>query len=168
LAFHHEVKQRNDPQNELPYNTLIDTYRNNLVLGTSKTLRGFLTLQNKIQYNGFKIGAKSNGFAVIQDIEAKVNRIQIKTRVAYFNTDDYNSRIYAYENDVLYAVSFPAYYGRGWRFYMVSKLPINNKIDAWIRLSHTNVNERPYIGSGNDQLPGNNKTDVKLQLRYRF
>jgi hypothetical protein len=168
LAFHHEVKQRNDPQNELPYNTLIDTYRNNLVLGTSKTLRGFLTLQNKIQYNGFKIGAKSNGFAVIQDIEAKVNRIQIKTRVAYFNTDDYNSRIYAYENDVLYAVSFPAYYGRGWRFYLVSKLPINNKIDAWIRLSHTNVNERPYIGSGNDQLPGNNKTDVKLQLRYRF
>lgn len=168
LAFHHEVKQRNDPQNELPYNTLIDTYRNNLVLGTSKTLRGFLTLQNKIQYNGFKIGAKSNGFAIIQDIEAKVNRIQIKTRVAYFNTDDYNSRIYAYENDVLYAVSFPAYYGRGWRFYLVSKLPINNKIDAWIRLSHTNVNERPYIGSGNDQLPGNNKTDVKLQLRYRF
>jgi hypothetical protein len=168
LAFHHEVKQRNDPQNELPYNTLIDTYRNNLVLGTSKTLRGFLTLQNKIQYNGFKIGAKSNGFAIIQDIEAKVNRIQIKTRVAYFNTDDYKSRIYAYENDVLYAVSFPAYYGRGWRFYLVSKLPINNKIDAWIRLSHTNVNERPYIGSGNDQLPGNNKTDVKLQLRYRF
>jgi hypothetical protein len=88
--------------------------------------------------------------------------------LAYFNTDSYDSRIYAYENDVLYAVSFPAYYGKGWRYYLIGKMPISRNLDAWIRLAQTNVSDRATIGSGTSEIDGNRKTDLKVQLKYSF
>lgn len=170
LAYHHEEKQRNATLVGFKTNQLETTKRNNLVYNLDFYVVKTLRLQTKIQYNNFlqKSENDSHGLAIIQDVEAKIRQIQIKTRVAYFNTTDYDSRIYAYENDVLYAVSFPAYYGRGMRYYGIVKLPIGRKIDAWLRVAHTKVNERDFIGSGNDQLPGNAKTDVRLQLKYSF
>jgi hypothetical protein len=41
-------------------------------------------------------------------------------RLQYFETDSYNSRIYAYENDVLYSYSIPAFYDKGFRYYFTS------------------------------------------------
>ena len=84
------------------------------------------------------------------------------------HTQNYDSRIYAYENDVLYAVSFPAYYGKGMRYYAIFKTSISNNLDIWLRWSHTNVSDREFLGSGNDQLPGNLRNDLKVQLKLNF
>jgi hypothetical protein len=170
IAFHHENKQRNNADSKDITNALVHTNRNNLVLGTDYSFQSMLRFQTKLQYNGFDVerSGKSNGYAVIQDIEAKIRRVQLKTRLAYFNTDSYDSRIYAYENDVLYAVSFPAYYGKGFRYYAVAKFPITRNLDAWIRFAQTRVSDRPSIGSGNDEILGDKKTDLKIQLRYIF
>jgi hypothetical protein len=170
IAFHKETKQRNSSDSKSVTHQLLQTDRNNLVLGTDYAYSSWLRLQTKLQYNGFKIkkNSQSDGYAFIQDIETKIKRGQIKARVAYFNTDSYDSRIYAYENDVLYAVSFPAYYGKGWRYYLIGKMPINRNLDAWIRLAQTNVNDRTAIGSGTNEIEGNRKTDLKIQLKYNF
>ncbi|MEO6453726.1 MAG: hypothetical protein ABIN97_06645, partial [Ginsengibacter sp.] len=39
-------------------------------------------------------------------------------RLQYFETDGYNSRLYAYENDVLYSFSIPVFYDKGYRYYI--------------------------------------------------
>jgi hypothetical protein len=170
LAFHHETKQKNAPNNINNINSIKDYYRNQLIFGNEYIYKQFYKFQTKIQYNNYQFKGlkKSNGVAIIQDFEGKIKKFQYKTRVAYFNTDDYDSRVYAYENDVLYAVSFPAYYGKGFRYYVVAKIPIYKKIDAWIRLARTNVLDRAVIGSGNDQINDNKKTDLKVQLKYSF
>jgi len=36
--------------------------------------------------------------------------VSFSTRLACFDTESYNARIYANENDILYAYSFPVYY----------------------------------------------------------
>ena len=170
LVFHHEEKEKNLPNNTSKLNYLANSSRQNLVLGTEYILNNAIKLQNKIQYNNYEIegNKKSNGFALIQDVESKFNKISIKTRIAYFNTQNYDSRIYAYENDVLYAVSFPAYYGKGMRYYAIFKTSISNNLDIWLRWSHTNVSDREFLGSGNDQLPGNLRNDLKVQLKLNF
>ncbi|MCP9764368.1 ComEA family DNA-binding protein [Lacihabitans soyangensis] len=170
IAFHKEIKQRNSSDNKNFTHQLLETDRNNLVLGTDYIYNTWLRLQSKLQYNGFAIEntSKSNGYAFIQDIETKIKRCQIKGRLAYFNTDSYDSRIYAYENDVLYAVSFPAYYGKGWRYYLIGKMPISRNLDAWIRIAQTNVSDRTTIGSGMSEIEDNRKTDLKVQLKYNF
>ena len=170
IAFHKETKERNSSDSKAVTHELLQTNRSNLVLGTDYSHYTWLRLQTKLQYNGFKIEntSKSDGYAVIQDIETKFKKFQIKGRIAYFSTDSYDSRIYAYENDVLYAVSFPAYYGKGWRYYLIGKMPIGRNLDAWIRIAQTNVSDRATIGSGTSEIEGNKKTDLKLQLKYSF
>jgi Helix-hairpin-helix motif len=170
LAFHHEKKEKNVSQSMGSLRGLTDVYRENLILGTEYMAGLNLKFQNKIQYNVYKTDSKdrSDGWAVIQDIETKWKQLQIKTRVAYFHTQTYDSRIYAYENDVLYAVSFPAYYGKGMRYYALFKYGVGHKTDIWLRWSATKVSDRPYMGSGNDQLPGPIKNDLKLQIKYNF
>lgn len=170
IAFHKETKERNSSDSKAVTHHLLQTNRKNLVLGTDYMHNTWLRLQTKLQYNGFKIEntSKSDGFAVIQDIETKFKKYQIKGRIAYFSTDSYDSRIYAYENDVLYAVSFPAYYGKGWRYYLIGKMPIGRNLDAWIRIAQTNVSDRTTMGSGTSEIEGNKKTDLKIQLKYSF
>jgi hypothetical protein len=49
-------------------------------------------------------------------------------RLQYFETDDYNSRIYAYENDVLFYYSIPAFYDQGYRYYLNVNYDLNSSI----------------------------------------
>lgn len=170
IAFHKETKERNASDSKAVTHELLQTNRNNLVLGTDYSHNTWLRLQTKLQYNGFRIEntSKSDGYALIQDIETKFKKCQIKGRIAYFSTDSYDSRIYAYENDVLYAVSFPAYYGKGWRYYLIGKMPIGRNLDAWIRIAQTKVSDRTTMGSGTSEIEGNKKTDLKVQLKYSF
>ncbi len=170
LAFRSETKQRNPSGINTVVRELAETDRKGLVLNGEYIHKMFYKFQTKIQYNGFGVTDQplSNGLAFIQDIEAKFNRIQLKTRFAYFNTDTYDSRIYAYENDVLYAVSFPALNGRGFRYYILTKLPVTRNLEAWVRVAQTSLMDATSVGSGNDLIKGNTKTDMRVQLKYKL
>lgn len=170
LAYRSEIKARNPSGSTATLREPVDTERRGVVLSGDYSATMFLKLQSKVQYNGFGVGKDSwsNGWAFMQDVELKVKRMQFKTRVAYFNTETYDSRIYAYENDVLYAVSFPAYYGRGFRYYFLTKVPLGNRLEAWIRLSQTRLGDREAIGSGYNLIQGNTRTDARVQLKYKI
>ena len=89
-------------------------------------------------------------------------------RLQYFETDSYNSRLYAYENDVLYSYSIPVFYDKGLRYYLNCNFDINRKISLWTRWAQTIYRGKTLIGSGLDEIKGNKKTEIKLQLMYRF
>ena len=89
-------------------------------------------------------------------------------RLQYFETDDYNSRLYAYENDVLYSFSIPVFYEKGYRYYLNVNYDLTKKLTAWARIAQTINPDRSIIGSGLDEIKGNRKTEVKLQVMYRF
>ena len=95
-------------------------------------------------------------------------KIRLTARYALFNTDGYNSRLYAYEHDVLYSSSMPAYYGRGFRAYLILHYNPIPWFDAWVRLSLTNFTDRHSIGSGLSEISGNRKGEVKLQCRIKI
>lgn len=168
VAYRSETKQRNPSGSTATIRNLMDTDRRAVILNSDYSPTMFLKLQTRLQYNGFQTSFQSNGWAIIQDVETRIKRIQLKTRVAYFNTDSYDSRIYAYENDVLYAVSFPAYYGKGFRYYLLTKVPLGKNLEAWLRCAQTRVNDRETMGSGYDLIKGNTKTDMRIQLKYKL
>lgn len=170
VQYHEEQKQRNLPNNDSVTDFLVVTKRQNTLANFDFSPYRKLKLQSRIQYNRFSYVdySVSNGFAIMQDIEGQVGKLQLKSRVAYYSTSDYDSRIYAYENDVLYAVSFPAYYGKGIRFYLVSRYSITRKIDLWARIARTQRLDNVEIGSGNNALGVPYRTDVRVQVRYKF
>ncbi|MBI1287357.1 MAG: hypothetical protein GC178_07225 [Flavobacteriales bacterium] len=149
-------------------NGLRTNYRLNLQFSLSKTIK----LRNRLEYTRYKRGdqAAQQGFIIYQDfIFSPVNfPVSFNARLAYFDTDSYDSRIYVYENNVLYAYSFPAYYYRGMKAYLTLHARLQRHIDAWVRVSNIFYNNRDHVGSGLEQINGKHRTDVTVQLRFKF
>src|SRR5690606_9304231 len=90
------------------------------------------------------------------------------TRFAIFDTQGFNSRIYTYENDVLYSFSAPGFQNRGIRFYLNGKFRIRKNIDLWLRCALTKYINADEIGSGLDKIEGSRKSEVRAQLRFQL
>ena len=121
------------------------------------------------------------GILVYQDLVFRLGmRIKLTSRYAIFSTSDYNSRIYAYENDMPGAFSIVPYSGTGSRYYLMLNYRITRGLDAWLRLGTTryfspnngngnNLYYAPYqLGSGLDAIQGNARSELKFQVRYSF
>lgn len=107
---------------------------------------------------------------VFQDIRLTPfrERIRVDLRAAWFQTDSYNSRIYAYENDLLYSFSIPAFFGKGVRTYINLKYKISDHAEIWFKLANTSCFNVESIGSGYNEISGDRKTDVKFQFRLKM
>lgn len=168
--YHAEHKGKNLPDNTTPQDIVVNTIRENILGNFDYTINRTFKIQSRVQVNTFQYEGrvKSVGYALMQDIDGNIKKLHLKGRIAYFATDDYDSRIYAFENNVLYAVSFPAYYGKGLRMYMIARYALNKHLDLWARYARTQLQNQHSIGSGNDTIEGNHKSDVSLQVRYKF
>ena len=110
------------------------------------------------------------GYLVFQDvIWKKINvPFSVTIRYALFQSDTWNAHLYAYENDVLYSYSIPAYYGKGARIYGIFKFDVRRNIDVWFRIAQWTYTDRDFISSGNSMITGFRKTDCTLQMRMQF
>jgi len=126
---------------------------------------------NRFETTTINLGNQQEmGYMLYQDVKYKplFSKISFTSRYVLFNTPTYESRIYAYENDVLYGYSIPAYYGKGSKIYLVAKCNIIHNLDFWLRIAHTTYTDRMVLKSGWDEIEGNKMTELKLQLRYKF
>ena len=130
-----------------------------------------LELRNRIEWLEYKTDQNTDkGIYFYQDVIYKHQKIpvQIAFRYGIFDTDSYDSRIYAYENDILYAFSVPAVYYKGNRMYLTIKYSINKNIDIWLRYGETYYANKDVISSGLTQINGNLKSELKAQMRILF
>lgn len=143
-------------------------YRFNIVYKITESIH----LKNRIEYRTYKRGQgeQENGYLAYQDISYKPlsSPFSFTFRYALFQTDSYNARIYAYESNVLYAYSIPAYYNRGARTQLTIRYRIRKGIDLWLRWARWNYNDVETVGTGLEEINGNTKTEVKAQLRFKF
>ena len=110
------------------------------------------------------------GFLSFQDIiyDPMGSKLSGNIRFAIFETSGFNSRIYSFENDVLYAYSVPAYQGKGIRFYINGRYTVSHGVDLWLRYALISYDNQDEIGSGGDLINGNKRSDIRLQLRLQF
>jgi hypothetical protein len=131
-----------------------------------------LSLKNRLEVATFKTGTLGTdfGYLAYQDVGYKFTKIplSISARFAVFNTDSYDARLYAFESDVLYAYSIPAYYYQGTRAYLLINYEISRNLEFWFRISQTWYSDKEVISSGLEEILGKTKTDVHLQLRLKF
>ena len=112
--------------------------------------------------------SRSKGFTVLQDITWHFPKIELSGRFAYFKSDDYDSRQYVYEKDMLYAFSIPAYYDVGTRHYLMARYALSKSMKVWIRWSQTRYADLDKISSGLNEIQGNKRSELKAQVMYQF
>lgn len=135
------------PTNELMLKTQVDAVRNGYQHHTPSW--GILI--------GQSIGYTFNGLPLHLDFNA-----------AWFQTDDYASRISMYEKGLLYAFSIPSFYGKGERFALNVRYALNEHLIFQAKYGLTHYRDREVIGSGLEQIEGNCKNDLYLQFRLKF
>lgn len=172
IKMYVNVKQKSSKENYTPADEHIAQTVNksnfHINCNINYALFGNLIMQNRIEYAAFKRGdePREKGFMVFQDIAYHFTEFPLSAslRYAYFNTDSWNTCIYAYENDVLYAYSVPAYYMKGQRFYINLQYSVTKRIKLWLRASQTIYKNRESINSGATKIDGNKQTEIKAQI----
>jgi hypothetical protein len=172
VRYHQKNKDINNSSAEamfnIPDNTLKQDYRFNAAYKVSKTV----TLKNRVEFIKYVIGNETpqTGYLIYQDISFKKMKspFSFSARYALFDSDTYDSRIYAYENDVLYSYSIPGFYYKGSRFYITTRFSVNRNFDIWLRFAQTYYNNKTVISSGLNQIDGRTRSEVKVQVRFKF
>lgn len=113
---------------------------------------------------------ESRGFLISQDADFGLAKFPFRfyIRYALFDTDDYNSRLYTYEHDLLYTFNIPAMYDKGYRTYLMCKFSPDKRIDLWLKYSYTGYAERNTVGSGYYEIDGSHKSEIKMQLLLKL
>lgn len=145
----------------------------NYRLNTSYSILPSVKLKNRVEWLDYKVdhGNTQKGFLIYQDITYnKLGKpFSFTLRYAMFQTDNYDTRIYAYENDVPGSYSIPSYYYKGSRFYLLLDYNLTRQLEVWLRFSQTVYSNMDVISAGSlNEIQGNTKSEIKIQLRYKF
>ncbi|HQV01204.1 MAG TPA: helix-hairpin-helix domain-containing protein, partial [Bacteroidia bacterium] len=151
---------------------LVNNHQQNLRFNIAYKISKVLAIRSRVEWVYFKDGNQplENGFLAFQDFIYKPlgKPLSITIRYAVFGTKSYNSRLYAYENDVYGAFSIPPLYGQGQRFYALLRYHISRQVDLFLRYSQTVYYNQTTIGSGLDKIEGNSRNDIKLVLKMEL
>ncbi|MDR0982626.1 MAG: helix-hairpin-helix domain-containing protein [Culturomica sp.] len=168
LRYKREVKPENH-KNRVVEST--DRVKDNLKYIMTYHVSGRFATNVGVSFTHYKKAeVNENGMMLYNDwVYTSVSTdFKVQCRFAYFDTDSYQSRIYAYENNVLYGYSFPAAYGKGVRAYMNSRLKCGKRFTFYAKFGVFYYPDRATIGSGLSQVDGNKTYDLSLQIRIRL
>lgn len=181
VRYRTEKKGINYNPDELPLNPVIVKPKQDLRTQFSYKINSAFTFRSRVEILWFDKRAlpnnltgepqsSQNGFLIYTDILYKplLKPFSGNIRLQYFETDGYDSRLYAYENDVLYSYSIPVFYDKGYRYYINVNYDLTRKLALWAKFAQTIYPDKNGVGSGLDFIQGNRKSEVKLQMIYSF
>jgi competence ComEA-like helix-hairpin-helix protein len=111
----------------------------------------------------------SRGYLAFQDLQYRFSQqLRMDTRITLFRTDSYDSRLFQFENDLLYVLSNTMLFDHGHRMYILFHYRASDRLDFWMKAATTAYSNRDVISSGNLQIDGNRRSDIGIQARLRF
>ncbi|NND93274.1 MAG: hypothetical protein HKN45_00295 [Flavobacteriales bacterium] len=173
FRYRYRERPRNSNESDLVIDRVGVTNQVNYRLNTRFTITEGLSLRSRIELTDFERegnATTSYGMLMYQDIifRPKDFPLDLSIRYALFDTQSFDSRLYAYEQDVLYFYSIPAYSGRGARYYAVARVKVLKDLDFYVKWAQWSYNDREVISSGLTEIQGSKRTDLRMQIRWQF
>lgn len=171
IKYQYKKKAKNQV-NDLMVNGIVPFHHSCFRVSWNYMPFDFLKLKTEIDYvinHSKTIDYKHNGILLYQDIAAEVKSwgLGVNARVAFFDVDTYEERLYAYESDLYYCFTINSHFDKGFRFYFMARYAYKC-FHIWLRIAQTYYLNKTEISSGLDQIEGNHKTELKLQLMIKF
>ena len=109
------------------------------------------------------------GSLVYQDVRwSPLSWLRADARLTLFDTDGYDARLYAYENDLTGVFAVPALSGRGVRAYVLFRAQPAEGVVAQLKLATTWLRNVRGFGSGATAVEGQRLSDLGVQVRVRL
>jgi len=152
---------------------IIDT-RNmlNLRLGFEYRITKGFRLSSRLDYASVSyknFGGNNKGLMFFTDADfGLLKDLSASVRLAFFDTDSYDSRIYVYEDDIPGVLSNVPLYGKGRRWYFVMNYKAFQNLSVYGKYSETYYDGAASIGTGNDLISGsiNNRMNLGVELSF--
>ena len=123
-------------------------------------------LQGDVAYSHQTEG--SFGWMASGNVGYTSQRFNMSVSGGYFHTKDYNSRVYASEKGLLYSFYFPNFSGEGIRYTAQARVKLAKSLLFVAHLTTTNYFDRSKISSSYAEINRSSKTDLDLQVQYKF
>lgn len=106
--------------------------------------------------------SNEKGMLLLQDVNYRFRSVPLSLwfRYCIFNTDSWDTRLYTWENDLLYSFSIPALSGEGSRSYLVAGWKIWDNAELRVKYGITSL-------TANDKIIRDIQ-ELKMQFRVRF
>lgn len=155
MLYNHQLTESDD-QESLYIPSLKETNIHYLKASFRYSPTGNLALASRIDYKIVTPG-KNEGALISQDVvyTIKGTPLTVYARYCLFSTGSWDSRLYAYENDLLNSFSIPALNGHGSRTYLMIRYK-NDFAEIRFKYGITSVEE----------VPG--KEDFRFQVKLTF
>jgi hypothetical protein len=169
IQMKQERKMRNEATEEAtaPTYTLVPILKNQVQANLELGVAPEFSFQSRILWNQVILDqSKTQGWMLLQDISFKREKWKLTARMALFDTETFDNRLYAYEHNALGAFAIPAFSGKGSRQYLLVQYRMHPKLTAYLRIAQTRYADREMISSGMQEIIGTKQTDTVLVLRY--
>ena len=174
VRYRFRLKQR-DVSNgyQLPHEGLLNEWTHRLRLQWSGTLTPVLTCQALLE--GCLVQAETSSVGAMMGIQGSysptlgAHTLRFSAGVTAFRAD-YATRLYAYEQGLLYGYNYQSYYGTGLRGYLLVQYAHKRapRLTGTAKLGATRYFDREAMGSGATLIDACHKEDIQLQVRYTF
>lgn len=160
-----EIKERDSDVEAIP--GLLENRRDRLRLHATYRVNQVTELRSRIEWTTFQVDGfdRTTGFIAYQEAVVKPLGFPVSgtMRYAIYDTDNFDTRVFAFESDLFSAISIPAFSGRGTRYYLNLQWRVSNWLRLEGRFEQTNQ-VRAVTTSG---ITGRERI-WKLQARMRW
>ncbi len=157
---------------ESPYQNSFNKFRRKFRIDLIKHITKYIRVRSraeKVFITHSQYLSEIQGINIYQDIRWNFfSFATLNARYSSFETADYDSRIYEFENDLPGTFSNYALYGKGIKWYLMVKLNLWKTLQAWIKYRNIYFDGAETIGSGDMEIEGNSRQDLRLQIDYNY
>ena len=172
LSARYRFRQREKNSTDGNETKLIPSDQHRIRLQVTHKSSERMTFRTTLEANLYKddVASSTRGWVISQNAGWKTlnSSFQADIYAAYFNTDDYNTRIYSNEKNMLYSFSVPSFYGEGIRLATVIRYNFTSNINISAKVGWAHYFDRELIGTDLEEIEGRDKIDLYAQLRWKF
>lgn len=172
MYFNYRYKQKERDVTGTQGKVIAPTYHHRLRYRLNYSPGNVFSFRTTLDYNHFhSFGfSGSAGYQFTQLASCQLPWLPLKLSVqgSYFQTDDYDSRVYISEKGMMYSLYTPSFQGEGIRLAFHLRYDISSHWMVITKFGQTVYRDRNEIGSGYDLISGNKKADLQMQLRLKF
>lgn len=171
VRYRQFLNQKNDDISEKYLSGLINTTKRNLRINFESEITPQLRLKTRMETSSHfeHHDNKTGSLCFLEFRYSFVNpSLTFCLRHTLFDSPDWKTRIYSFENDVYTAFSIPAYSGKGYSSYILLNIKLFKTTDLWLRYNYVKYSNKVQISSGREKIDGNLKSELKFQIRQKF
>lgn len=116
-----------------------------------------------------QFGTSGDGFMSYHELKySGLSKCKFYFRISVFDTDDYDTRIYAYEQDISHSFTVKPYQGKGHSYYLLFQYHVNKILNFKLRFATLKMYNAPSIGSGLDEVRRPVVHDLRIEMQLNL